>query len=153
MDRRAFLGWVGIGMLATSLPVLIAACTEKTTPTTDSGGGGDTPLDTSVRPDGFQALGTISDLDAKGTISDSKSAAQPVLIYRQPETQKIAAVNPVCPHQACNVEWQTDLKIFACPCHGSKFGPDGSLVTGPSKKPLVSFETKEEGNLILVKVG
>ncbi|MGB3239423.1 MAG: Rieske 2Fe-2S domain-containing protein [Geitlerinemataceae cyanobacterium] len=156
MDRRKFLGWVGTGMLASSLPVVIAACTETTEPTTDSGGdsggGGDTPLDTSIRPDGFQALATTADLDAKGTILDSKNAAQPVLIYRQPETQQVAAVNPQCPHQGCNVEWQTELKIFACPCHGSKFGSDGALVTGPSKAPLANFETKQEGDLILVKV-
>lgn len=150
MDRRAFLGWVGMGMLATSLPVVIAACTEQKPPATDSSGA-DTPLDTSVRPDGFQALATLADLDGKGTILDSKNAAQPVLIYRKPD-QKIAAVNPLCPHQGCNVEWQTELKIFACPCHGSKFGPDGALVTGPAKKPLVNFTTKQEGNLILVKV-
>jgi cytochrome b6-f complex iron-sulfur subunit len=152
MDRRKFLGWVSMGMLASSLPVVIAACTDKKNPTTDSGEGENTPLDTSVRPDGFQALGTIADLDAKGTILDEKNAAKPVLIYRQPNTKKITAVNPTCPHQGCNVEWQTDLKIFACPCHGSKFAPDGSIVVGPSKKPLAKFVTKEEGNLILVKV-
>lgn len=156
MNRRAFLGWVGMGMLATSLPVAIAACTDTgnadPSDPTDSGSGGETPLDTSVRPDGFQALGTIAILDANGTILDSANAAKPVLIYRQPDTNTIAAVNPLCPHKECEVQWQPDLKIFACPCHGSKFGADGSLQVGPSTKPLEKFETKEEGNLILVKV-
>jgi|GEM_PF-1490719 len=29
MKRRSFLSWVGVGMLATSLPVALAACSSE----------------------------------------------------------------------------------------------------------------------------
>jgi cytochrome b6-f complex iron-sulfur subunit len=161
MDRRQFLGWIGIGMLANSLPVVIAACTDTGTDTgqgPDTGtGGGSTPtpppkIDTAVRPDGFQALGSVKELEAKGQLLDEQNAAQPVLIFRNPDTKQIAAVNPTCPHKGCLTLWQPDLKIFACPCHGSKFDPTGKVVTAPSTAPLKNFVTKQEGDSILVKV-
>ena len=31
MDRRAFLTWVGVGWVASSLPIALAACSAKTT--------------------------------------------------------------------------------------------------------------------------
>ena len=61
-------------------------------------------IDTSLRPDGFQALGTTKQLEEQGTILDRKNAAKSVLIFRLPETGEIAAINPMCTHQGCTVE-------------------------------------------------
>ena len=52
----------------------------------------------------------------------------------------------------CKPQQMVQVKFSDCPCHGSKFGADGSLQVGPSTKPLENFETKQEGDLILVKV-
>ena len=157
MDRRVFLSWFSVGAFATSLPVILAAC--------DSGGGNTqtttqtntdkqtVKIDTSVREDGFQALGTVEQLEQDGKILDRNNAAQEVLIFRNGEDNKIYAVNPKCTHQACTVDLDKQNKTLNCPCHGSKFGFDGSLVNGPAKTALPSFETKEEGGLVLVKVG
>ena len=107
---------------------------------------------TSVREDGFQALGTIEQLDKEGAIVDRKNAAQSVMIFRHPETSAIVALNPMCTHQGCTVELKGAENVLACPCHGSKFGLDGAVTNGPADKPLPPFEVKEEDSLILVKV-
>jgi cytochrome b6-f complex iron-sulfur subunit len=153
MDRRAFLGWIGVGMLASSLPVVIAACTEtdsgKNSGGTDKGSSQPTP---SARSDGFQALGTVKDLKEKGSLLNENDAAKPVLIFTNPNTQQIAALHAQCPHQGCIVQWEANLKVFKCPCHGSKFDSSGQVKVGPAKAPLTAFQTKVEGETILVKV-
>jgi glycine/D-amino acid oxidase-like deaminating enzyme/nitrite reductase/ring-hydroxylating ferredoxin subunit len=59
------------------------------------------------------------------------------------ETGKLHAVNPVCPHAKCIVEWNTAEKSWDCPCHGSRFSADGILLTGPSSLDLEEVELRE----------
>jgi cytochrome b6-f complex iron-sulfur subunit len=59
------------------------------------------------------------------------------------------AISLVCTHLGCTVEQKADG--FACPCHGSLYAQDGSVVRGPAKKPLstLRIETISNGHLIL----
>ncbi|MDJ1181713.1 ubiquinol-cytochrome c reductase iron-sulfur subunit [Roseofilum casamattae] len=147
MERRYFISWMTLSAIASLLPAGLSACESSDNPPT----GDTTKIDTTIREDGFQALGTLGQLKEKGAIIDRRNAPKPVLIFRHPETQVVTALNPMCPHQGCTVEFFADEKIFECPCHSSQFGLDGELLKGPSEKPLLSFPVKQEGDLILVK--
>ncbi|MCG3179793.1 MAG: Cytochrome b6-f complex iron-sulfur subunit [Phycisphaerae bacterium] len=48
-----------------------------------------------------------------------------------------AAISAVCTHLGCIVAATGDG--FACPCHGSRFGPDGRVTQGPAGSPLPWF--------------
>jgi len=63
--------------------------------------------------------------------------------------QGFTALSLVCPHLGCMVESQPDG--FACPCHGSRFDPQGRLVRGPAAKPLTALrlQTAPDGHLHL----
>ncbi|MBE9115349.1 ubiquinol-cytochrome c reductase iron-sulfur subunit [Lusitaniella coriacea LEGE 07157] len=153
MDRRQFLTWVGVGTLASSLPVVLAACNPQKDTETASTPSPDNPeIDKSVRPDGFQAIGTVEELEQDGKIFDRATSAQPILVVRNPETNTITALNPTCTHAACTVELDAANQVLACPCHGSKFALDGKVLAKPAPEPLPVFETKQEENLVLVKV-
>jgi cytochrome b6-f complex iron-sulfur subunit len=147
MDRRAFLSWVGAGAIASSLPVAIAVCTSAKALSTVS----NLPK-IIARSDGFTVVGSVKALNQKGFIQAKNSAAEPVLVVRDPlNTTKLMAVSSICTHKGCDVAWKAGAKEFACPCHGAKFKADGSVKAGPARTPLTRFKIKTEGDSILVK--
>lgn len=52
-------------------------------------------------------------------------------VYKNPDGE-LAIVSGICPHMGCIVHWNNGEKSWDCPCHGSRFATDGSLLEGPS---------------------
>lgn len=153
MKRRDFFNWVGLGFMATSLPVALAACTPDEAaeaPAEETADPGPTQVDSSIREDGFAALGTVADLDANGSLAKIGFVAGPVVAIRDPaDSEKVLALNSMCTHQGCTVEWSGDAMV--CPCHGSQFNADGTVANGPASEPLSQYEAKIEDDLVLIK--
>ncbi|HEY7558487.1 MAG TPA: Rieske 2Fe-2S domain-containing protein [Candidatus Binatia bacterium] len=68
-------------------------------------------------------------------------AGRSVAIYK--EGSGVFAISTVCTHLGCIVK-ATDAG-FDCPCHGSKFAKDGSVLKGPAPKGLPWLEVKHAG--------
>jgi cytochrome b6-f complex iron-sulfur subunit len=151
MNRREFLMWVGIGGLASSLPVAIAACSPQSEKSEASASKSQASA-TTKSADGFQSIGTVTELKQKGQILKKDFAGGPVLVISNPANPKtITAVNPTCTHRGCTVDWKASKKAFVCPCHKAEFSPNGKVLKGPAKKPLPTYDAKIEGNSVLVK--
>jgi glycine/D-amino acid oxidase-like deaminating enzyme/nitrite reductase/ring-hydroxylating ferredoxin subunit len=64
-----------------------------------------------------------------------------VAAYRDDEGA-LVAVSPRCTHLGCQVNWNSAERSWDCPCHGSRFAPDGRVLEGPAvhaleRKPVV----------------
>jgi nitrite reductase/ring-hydroxylating ferredoxin subunit len=49
----------------------------------------------------------------------------------------LSLLSPECPHLYCEVVWNADEKVWDCPCHGSRFAPDGRVMRGPATESLM----------------
>jgi glycine/D-amino acid oxidase-like deaminating enzyme/nitrite reductase/ring-hydroxylating ferredoxin subunit len=58
-----------------------------------------------------------------------------VAAYRGPDGS-VTLLSPVCTHMGCHVRWNTAERTWDCPCHGSRFSPDGRVLSGPAETPL-----------------
>ena len=64
-----------------------------------------------------------------------KLNGQQVAVYRDEQGTTIQR-SAVCTHMGCNVDWNEAERTWDCPCHGSRFKPDGAVISGPAESPL-----------------
>jgi len=72
----------------------------------------------------------LSGLDrGEALVADERD--DPVAAYRDGDGQ-VHAVSAVCPHMGCLVTWNDGEESWDCPCHGSRFDVDGSVLDTPA---------------------
>jgi nitrite reductase/ring-hydroxylating ferredoxin subunit len=64
---------------------------------------------------------------------------------------KLHAVSPVCTHLRCVVRWNNAETSWDCPCHGSRFDPDGRVLQGPAVKNLPVIDLRTDSALELAE--
>jgi cytochrome b6-f complex iron-sulfur subunit len=61
------------------------------------------------------------------------------------------ALSAVCTHLGCLSTWKADTGVIACPCHGSTFRRDGTVIAGPAPDPLpwLKMWLSDDGTLMV----
>jgi glycine/D-amino acid oxidase-like deaminating enzyme/nitrite reductase/ring-hydroxylating ferredoxin subunit len=87
--------------------------------------------------DHLRAAATSSTVDelrpSEGTVT--RRGSRFVAAYRADDGE-LRTVNARCTHLGCLVAFNNAEKTWDCPCHGSRFGTDGSVIQGPATRPL-----------------
>ncbi|MCD6200952.1 MAG: Rieske (2Fe-2S) protein [Bacteroidales bacterium] len=57
--------------------------------------------------------------------------------------KKVRVLSSSCTHLGCRIQ-STREGHLQCPCHGSEFSGDGSVLKGPADRPLTSLHYKTD---------
>ena len=83
-------------------------------------------------------------------VGGGKIFADQDVVVTQPASGEFKAFSATCTHQGCKVKSVTDGQIV-CPCHNSKFAvADGSVTSGPAKRPLPAKTISVHGDSIVL---
>ncbi|HET6289297.1 MAG TPA: FAD-dependent oxidoreductase [Amycolatopsis sp.] len=87
--------------------------------------------------DHLSALRKPASLDelVPGEAKVTRDGGELVAAYRDPGGE-LHAVGAHCTHLGCLVAFNNAEKTWDCPCHGSRFGLDGSVIQGPAVRAL-----------------
>ncbi|HBT96926.1 MAG TPA: hypothetical protein DEB25_04470 [Desulfobulbaceae bacterium] len=53
------------------------------------------------------------------------------------------AVSRRCTHLGCTVNYHEVENLLECPCHQSRFSPDGQVLRGPASRPLRRYQVEK----------
>lgn len=98
-------------------------------------------------------MGTPEDLNFADLTEDAfirSTNLHSVWVIKKSDTD-VTVYSPICPHLGCRYEWQADSDHFVCPCHGSVFSKDGSVLAGPAPRPLDTLPSKVENGELYVE--
>jgi 3-phenylpropionate/trans-cinnamate dioxygenase ferredoxin reductase subunit len=77
---------------------------------------------------------SLDDLEpGRGAIVEM--AGRNVAAYRDPNGT-VHTLLARCTHLGCTVGWNATARTWDCPCHGSRFRIDGTVLSGPATRPL-----------------
>jgi menaquinol-cytochrome c reductase iron-sulfur subunit len=63
----------------------------------------------------------------------------------------VTVFSPICTHLGCQYTWIPASGHFECPCHGSVYGADGTVLGGPAPRRLDTLPTRIENGVLSVE--
>jgi len=106
------------------------------------------PLGRKSEAGGYERLASLDDLTVGGPplkvsiIADRTDAwncfpNEPIgaVFLRRVKEDQVEAINMVCPHAGCSVQYVSESDKFFCPCHNASFDLTGKRLDTPSPSP------------------
>jgi cytochrome b6-f complex iron-sulfur subunit len=140
MERRKFFRNFAVGgSLLLVAPAIFNSCSDDSS----NGDNGNTVPPGGITIDltdsAYAALKTVGGYAYKGDI----------IVIRSTETVYVA-LSKVCTHSQCTVTYNSSNNNLPCPCHGSLFSINGTVVNGPAPTALKKYDVKQDGNILTI---
>ena len=79
-----------------------------------------------------------------------EGATDPLYVLRL-ESGEFAVLSPICTHRGCVVDLHGPRLI--CPCHGSTYDRNGTVIRGPAERALSRFHATVSEGVLVIDVG
>jgi succinate dehydrogenase / fumarate reductase, iron-sulfur subunit len=151
IDRATFLRHAGVALIGASVAVTLGSVAAMTAigPKSETAKANWFPLaKLSDLPQG-QVTTVLMNYEVKNGIY-MQAVTKPVLVSRL--GSEIICYKSACPHLGCTVHWEGQSDQFRCACHGGTFDQNGNVVAGPPPRGLDRYESKVEGDRVVVLI-
>lgn len=142
MERRHFFRNFAIGgSILLTAPVLFNSCSgdDDNAGNNNNNNNNTTGITVDLTASEYAALKTVGGFAYKGDI----------IIIRSSDAAYIA-LSKLCTHSQCTVSYNSSTQEIPCPCHGSRFSKEGTVITGPATSPLKKYDVKISGNTLII---
>jgi cytochrome b6-f complex iron-sulfur subunit len=147
MNRRNFVALTVAAAAATACACECTLAADAADAAADTGDGKEKESPKAPPPNvGTVNVGKKAKYDKDG-VSDEFAKKQRVLVVRH--QGKIYAPTATCTHKNCAVKLKENAKKekeIVCPCHGSRFTPQGTSTKGPAKGSLYRYGISIDAN-------
>ncbi|MGN6385323.1 MAG: ubiquinol-cytochrome c reductase iron-sulfur subunit [Verrucomicrobiota bacterium] len=153
--RRELIQMLGFGMVVSSLSGKSwASAAASQVQSAFQDGAGVMRIDVSSFPVLNEPFGSIrigtSPLDSEGHYP--LGLFKPVLINRGPSLEWFV-MSAECTHEGCSVPtFNPEAGLMICPCHGSQYEIDGTVVMGPAMQSLFRYPFKIQNNILSIQI-
>jgi Rieske Fe-S protein len=89
-----------------------------------------------------QATNVPADVTVPADVPVGLSALESVIVHRD-SSGAVRAYAARCTHLGCRIDRVAGDEAV-CPCHGSRYRPDGTVATGPATRPLRSLRVEPD---------
>ncbi len=149
-SRRGFLksilgfaGLIGLGVVVSSLKIPVQPKSTVTTTTTTTG---------TSAPVG--AVANVNDLKVGSPVLFYFPAGYPNVLIKKADGT-VSALSLLCTHVCCDMsQFISPDGTISCPCHGSVFDSNGTVLQGPAVVPLptVEYTVNSQGYIVPTRV-
>lgn len=74
---------------------------------------------------------------------------KPVVVINIPGKGYVV-LSRICTHLGCLVQYDSEKRLFVCPCHAGVYDLEGKVISGPPPRPLERIPVKVEGEEIII---
>ena len=144
ISRRRFLGSTALVVL----PVLGGGCADKLPEVAIVDLPAVVNQSVVIPLDDFPELKAVG-----GSIVGMTSGYPNPIVIAHVDGDRFVALDAVCTHMRCTVEYNALNLPLDCPCHGSTYEVDGSVIGGPAPRPLHKFAAHSDGMAVTIALG
>jgi cytochrome b6-f complex iron-sulfur subunit len=135
LSRRQLLNFLtGATVAATTGSVLYTVGKFFIPPSENAGGGAILAKDILGNP--IPAAQILAEPAGTRALIAGLGGEPTYLIVQDDNTLNRMGIVDNCTHLGCTFPWNPIEQQFQCPCHGSLYAPDGTVVRGPAPLPL-----------------
>lgn len=150
LSRRQLLNFLTGTTVAATAGSALYTVGKFFIPSAETTGAGGAILAKDILGNPIPATQIIAEAPGSRALVAGLAGEPTYLIVKDDNTLDATGIVNNCTHLGCTFPWNSMDQQFQCPCHGSLYAPDGTVVRGPAPLPLKIVHVAVIDNSILI---